>query len=118
MSGAQLTSNATEVARAFARAASELNELDEPNTAAAEIISAAPMPVRTGALAASVRAGVTANGVTAAGLVRYWTFVEWGAPRRHVAAQHPIGAQLVNREAEIIAVYHDYAATVAARVGD
>lgn len=113
-----LDSNAGEVAQAFAQAARELSSLEDPNAEAGAIIAAAPQPVVTSQLAASVRADVTANGVTVAGHVRHWSFVEWGAPRRNVRAQHPLGAQVRAREDDIIAVYADHAARVVAMIGD
>lgn len=118
MGDLQVRSNAAEVARAFARMASELSDLEGPNRAAGDIIAAAPQPHRSGLLAASVRADVTAGGVTVAGLVRYWSFVEWGAPNANVKAQHPLRTQLVDRQQDIIDVYVSYAASVAADVGD
>lgn len=113
-----LDSDAGEVAQAFAAAARALSSLEEPNAQAGAIIAAAPQPVRTGQLAASVSADVTANGVTVAGHVRWWSFVEWGAPRRNVRAQHPLRTQIQAREGDIVAVYADHAARVVATIGD
>jgi hypothetical protein len=74
--------------------------------------------VKSGRLAASVRADVFGGGVAVAGLVRWWSFVEWGAPRVNVVAQHPLRSQVQTREADIIAVYTEHAAAVVANVGD
>lgn len=118
MSDFKLDSDATAVARALALAAGALSDLEAPDRAAAAILEAAPMPVRTGALAASVRADWSGGTVTAAGLVRYWSFVEWGAPRRNVRAQHPLRSHLEARTDDIIAVYNEHATRVVADIGD
>lgn len=118
MADLQVDSNAPEVAQALHRAATELSDLESANEEAAAIIAAAPQPVRTGQLAASIRADVTAHGLAVAGWVRHWSFVEWGAPRRHVKAQHPLRSQLETRRDAIIAVYTEHATHAVALAGD
>lgn len=118
MAGLEVDSNAGEVARSLYRAAGELSSLEDANARAGGIVAEAAQPVRSGLLAQSVRADATASGVTIAGHVRYWSFVEWGAPRRNVMAQHRLRTQAQDRESDIIAVYLDHAARVVAKLGD
>lgn len=119
MSDVRLTSNAAQVAHGLHTAAAELVQLDAVNAEAGALIRAAPAPVgATGALAASVHADVTSNGVTIAGGTAYWTFVHWGAPAIHVIAQPWLYDQTQAKEADLIALYRDHAAEVLARIGD
>lgn len=118
MSSLQLTTDAAQVAASMHRAANEVVQLEAVNRRAGAIISAAPSPRRSGQLAASVRADVAGDTVTVAGHTSYWTFVHWGAPRIHVHAQPWLLNQLDARQDEVIELYRDHAATVAARAGD
>lgn len=118
MAELQLTSNAAQVAADMHAAANALLELEPVNKRAGAIITAARAPRRTGALGASVRADVTANGVTVAGHTAYWTFVHWGAPRIHVKAQPWLLNQLDAKQEQIIDLYRDHAADAVAKAGD
>lgn len=118
MTSFEADSNAAAVAQALAQAAGALSNLEDANAAAGDIVADARQPVKSGRLAASVRAEPFPGGVSVAGLVRYWSFVEWGAPRANVVAQHPLRSQVQTREADIIAVYTEHAATVVATIGE
>lgn len=114
----QLSSDAADVARRLMRAADELLELEPVNQRAGELIAAAPAPRRSGLLAASVQTDAFGGGVEVHSGLRYATFVHWGAPRRHVIAQPWLLDQTKAREADLIELYREHAADVAARVGD
>lgn len=70
-------------------AAAELGELESANIEAGRVVVAAARPPRgtTGQLGAGMHADASHNGVTWASSARYWTFVHWGAPRRHMRAR-------------------------------
>lgn len=112
----QLDSNAAEVANGMHRAANELRQLEAVNKRAGAIIEAAPAPHRLGRLAASVRADVTAHGVTVAGHTSYWTYVHWGAPAIHVVAQPWLLNQLDAKQDEIVDLYRDHASHALAQI--
>lgn len=118
MADLQLTSNAPAAAGSLHRAAAELGELEEANRRAGAVITAAPAPRVTGLLGESVRADVTANGVTVAGHTAYWTYVHWGAPRIHVVAQPWLADQTRTHEQQIIDVYTDHTAAAVSTAGD
>lgn len=118
MADFQLSSNAAQVGADMHRAANELRQLEDTNSSAGAIIAAAPAPHRLGRLAASVRADVSANGVTVAGHTDYWTFVHWGAPRIHVVAQPWLLNQLDAKQSDIIELYRDHASDALAHIGD
>lgn len=73
-----------------------------------EVIDAAHPPRRSGALAASLRAVTSPTRVDFTGTVRYWTFVHWGAPRRHVRARPFFSEAIAADTAAILAVYTDH----------
>lgn len=116
MSEFQLDTDAARVADALMRSATQLGELEPVNRQAGAIITAAPAPHRSGLLAASVRADVTAHGVTAAGHTRYWTFVHWGAPRRNIAARPWLLAPVAEPDPRIIELYANHMATTVAAI--
>lgn len=87
MSGLQSTHDADEVARKLHAAAEAIGDLEPTNAAAGALILAAANPPRlTGATEAGMFARTTAAGATLASSAPYWTFVHWGAPRRHIRA--------------------------------
>lgn len=116
--GLQLSSDAPKVAAGMHRAANELRQLEDINRAAGAVIKAAPAPHRSGRLGASVRADVTANGVTVAGGTDYWTYVHWGAPAIHVVAQPWLLNQLDARQGDIIDMYRTHASDALALIGE
>jgi len=70
--------------------------------------AAARPPRRSGALAASLRADASRTGVAFASTARYWTFVHWGAPRRHIKAR-PFYVEAVQASRErIAAIYAEH----------
>lgn len=99
----------SEVDRAAAQlyeAGHQLVELTDPNSEVGRVVVEAARPPRlSGNLGATSRADVTRNGVAWASTARYWTFVHWGAPRRHIRAR-PYFVEAVDRETDrIVAVY-------------
>lgn len=115
MVSVQIDSNAAEVARSLARTAGLLADLESVNRAAGAIITAAPAPRRSGMLSASVRADVTGRDIVAAGHTRYWTFVHWGAPARHITARPWLLAAVTEPDPRIIDVYTEHMATTVAQ---
>lgn len=86
------TADTAELER-FARqahaAADQLADVESANIEAGRVVVGATRPPvgATGQLSAGVHADATANGVVWASTARYWTFVHWGAPRRHIRAR-------------------------------
>ena len=82
------TSELAPFVRQVRAAADELLALEQANADAGRVVLAtARPPRRTGFLGNSLTADATANGVVWASTARYWTFVHWGAPRRHIVAR-------------------------------
>jgi hypothetical protein len=99
-------------------AGAQLDNLEGPNTQAARIVEAAAHPPRrSGTLAASSRAGVSAGGVTFASTARYWTFVHWGAPRRNIRARPWWTEALTRTTTEVLAVYAKHATSSLEPIG-
>ena len=99
-----------QLADQLAAAGDLIGELGPADAEAGRVILAATHPPRrTGRLAASLTAGPAANGVAFASTARYWTFVHYGAPRRHIKA-HPFYPEAVAaRTDEVLAVYATHA---------
>lgn len=97
---------AAAVADQLRAAGHDLSDLAAADRRAADLVRAAARPpVRTGRLAASLTADVTAGGVAFASSARYWTFVHYGAPRAGVRA-NPWWREAVRvNEDEVAAVY-------------
>jgi hypothetical protein len=96
----------------------QLGQLDQAHTEAGRVVVNATRPPRdTGHLANSLTAGAGANGVVFASAARYWTFVHWGAPRRHVRAR-PFYAEALRRSTtEVLAVYAEHAQNTLDKIG-
>lgn len=97
-------------AAAALAAARELADLEAANAQAGRVVvQAARPPVATGALASGMFATPTAEGVTWASTVRYWTFVHWGAPRRNLRAR-PFFVEALDADTDtILAIYAEHA---------
>jgi hypothetical protein len=107
----QVTQDAELVADGLHRAAALLGDLEPVNTDAGRIITAAARPpVKTGATASGLFATATPAGVTMASRAPYWTYVHWGAPRRHVRANPWLLAATQATTREVVALYTDHAA--------
>lgn len=92
----------------------QLADLDATNAAVARVVleaARAGAPTRTGVLSGSVTAATAPNGVTWASSARYWTFVHWGAPSRHIRARPFILEALEADTTTIVAAYADHATT-------
>lgn len=118
MADLTLSSNAATLAGSLSRAGEDLvGGLDEVNAEAGRVVLAATRPPRrTGALAAGLRSVVDSQGATLASTVPYWTFVHWGAPRRHVKAQPFILAALQASRSEVLDLYLTYARRVVGNI--
>lgn len=110
MAGLQVTHDADQVAERLHRAAAALGDLEPTNAAAGRLILArANPPRRTGVLAAGMFAKATEAGTTLASSAPYWTFVHWGAPRRHVRANPFLLAATQATTREVVALYTEHA---------
>lgn len=110
MTGFQASTNADAVALDLHRAAAALVDLDDTNTEAGRIILAKANPPRkSGALAAGMFARADDTGTILASSVPYWTFIHWGAPRRHVRAQPFLLTATRASKAEVLDLYTDHA---------
>lgn len=118
MSGFEVDSDAAQLSRALMRAADELSDLGPVNERAGELVKAATAPRRSGQLAASVRADASAHGVVIGSPLRYATFVHWGAPRHHMAAQPWLLNQTEARQSDLIDLYAQHAAATVAKIGE
>lgn len=88
----------------------ELADLEPPNEQAGRLVLANSTPPRlTGQLAATTRADATRDGVTFASTARYWTFVHFGAPRRHIVARPFFTEALQASTDELLAIYAEHA---------
>lgn len=117
MAGFRVDTDAADIARALARVPSELADLEPVNDAAGRIVLASARPPhRSGALAAGLHSEPTRAEVAIASTVPYWTFVHFGAPRRHVRAQPFILSAITATKAEVAALYTDHARDVLSRV--
>ncbi len=107
-----------QLGRSIHAAGVKLTDLEPANTEAGRVVEAAAHPPRrSGALAASLRADATANGVTFASSARYWTFVHYGAPRRNMRA-HPWWSQAVEASrTDVLAVYAKHATHALDEIG-
>lgn len=96
----------------------ELGDLDPATAEAGRVVIAATRPPRlTGHLANTLTAGLGAGGVVFASTARYWTWVHWGAPRRHIKAR-PFYPEALDRSTdEVLAVYADHARAVFDKIG-
>lgn len=84
-------------------------ELEPVNAQAGRaVVDAARPPRRSGALAASLRADATRNGVAFASTARYWTFVHWGAPRRHIKARPWFVEAVETSRDQLAAIYAEH----------
>lgn len=103
--------------RALSTAGVELADLDDPTADAGRVVLAATHPPRgrTGRLAAGIHATPAANGVVFASTARYWTFVHYGAPRRHLRARPFFTEALTASRDDVLAVYARHAATTLGR---
>jgi hypothetical protein len=112
------TSQLEQLGRDFRAAGVQLDELEPVNQEAGRVVVAqARPPRRSGALAASLRAGVTPGGVTFASTARYWTFVHWGAPRRNMRARPWFREAIAYSRDEILAAYSKHAAATLDKIG-
>lgn len=100
------TSEVDRLAAQLRDAGHQLVELADPNSEVGRVVVEAARPPRlSGQLAATSRADVTRNGVAWASTARYWTFVHWGAPRRHIKARPYFVEALEQNTDRIVAVY-------------
>lgn len=72
------------------------------------VLDATRPPRRSGALAASLRADASRAGVAFASSARYWTFVHWGAPRRHIIARPFFTEALRLTTEDVLTVYGEH----------
>lgn len=94
------------VADKLHRAAEQLGDLEPVNTDAGQVIMAAARPPRvSGRTAAGMFARVTPAGASLASSAPYWTYVHWGAPRRHVKANPWLLAATRASTAEVARLY-------------
>lgn len=107
-----------QLARDLRAAGAELDDLEPSNREAGRVVLAAARPPRrSGVLAASLRADVTGRDIVFASTARYWTFVHWGAPRRHMRAR-PWYPEAVNHSRDdIVAAYAEHAADTLKQIG-
>ena len=100
------------------RAGVQLADLDSADAEAGRVVLAATRPPRlTGYLAANLTAGPAANGTVFASSARYWTWVHFGAPRRHMRAR-PFYPEAITRSTdEVVAVYADHARSTLDKIG-
>lgn len=112
------TDQLDQLARDLRAAGVKLADLDPVNTEAGRVVHAAARPPRrSGALAASLQADATAQGVEFASSARYWTFVHWGAPRRNIRA-HPWWPEaLAASREDLLAVYAQHATDIVKKIG-
>lgn len=104
------TSELERFARQVREAADQLAALESANADAGRVVLATARPPRlSGFLAASLTADATANGVTWASSARYWTFVHWGAPRRHIVARPWYVEAVRVSTADLVDVYRVHA---------
>lgn len=107
-----------QLARQLHASGVQLDDLEPVNSKAGRtVLDAARPPRRSGALAASLRTDVTPAGVTFASTARYWTFVHWGAPRRHMRAQPWYSEALGHTRDELLAVYSAHAVDTLKKIG-
>lgn len=118
MAGFELTHDADQLAAGLAAAARAVGELEPVNQAAGAVVVAAPAPRRSGRMGDSVRAAATTTGVTVAAHTPYWTFVHWGAPRRHIIARPWLLAGLEANQEAIIDLYRSHLADSIATIGE
>lgn len=118
MTRLELSTDADQLAASLRAAGQLVDDLEPVNRRAGEVVGATPAPRRSGQLGASVRADATATGVTVAGHTPYWTFVHWGAPRRHVIAQPWLLAGLRANESQIVELYATHLAGVVDTIGE
>lgn len=110
---ADFTADTTQLERfraQIAAAADQLAALESANRDAGRVVVEAARPPRlSGQLAAGMYADATRNGVAFASTARYWTFVHWGAPRRHIAAR-PFFVEAVKLNTDrVVDVYRAHA---------
>lgn len=104
------SSAAARLADELRRVGIELAELEPVNAEAGRaVVHAARPPRRSGALAAGSRADVSRSGVAFASTVRYWTFVHWGAPRRHIRARPFFVEALAATRGQLADIYAKHA---------
>jgi hypothetical protein len=119
VSGFELTTDAAQLAAKLTAAGRLVAELEPVNQRAGELVHAdAHAPRRSGRLGASVRVAAAPDGFTIAGHTPYWTFVHWGAPRRHVRAQPWLLSALRVDTAAVIQLYADHLADTVATIGE
>lgn len=109
--------NAASLGRAIADLASDLGDLEAPNAQAGRVLEARLRePRRSGVLAASRRVVASAMGFELRYGAPYWTFVHWGAPKRHLKAQPwALAAYRLTRD-ELVDVLLDHTQTAVAKV--
>lgn len=107
-----------QLARDLRAAGQELDDLEPSHREAGRVVLAAARPPRrSGTLAASLRADVTGQGVVFASTARYWTFVHWGAPRRHMRARPWYPEAVDHNRDDVVAVYAQHAADTLKQIG-
>lgn len=96
----------------------QLGDLDPASAEAGRVVLAAARPPRrTGHLGSSLTAGPAANGTVFASSARYWTWVHFGAPRRHVRAQPFYPEAIARSTDEVLAVYAEHARDTVNKIG-
>lgn len=96
----------------------QLEALDPSHAEAGRVVlAAAHPPRRSGYLGNHLTAGPAANGVAFASSARYWTWVHWGAPRRHVRARPFFTEALDRSTTEVVAVYAEHAQSTLDKIG-
>lgn len=110
MASVQVTQDAAGVADRLHAAAAALGDLEPTNAEAGRVILAqARPPVVTGQTARGLFARVTPAGATLASSAPYWTFVHWGAPRRHIRANPWLLAATRATTTEVARLYTTHA---------
>lgn len=107
-----------QLARDLHDAGVQLGELDPASAEAGRVVLAATRPPRhTGYLDDHLTAGPAANGTVFASSARYWTWVHFGAPRRHVRAQPFYPEAIARSTDEVVAVYAAHARDTLNKIG-
>lgn len=112
----QATSDADRLGSQLRDAAAALVDLEDTSRRAGELVGAAPPPRRTGALGAGVTVAAIPGGAAVFSTARYFTFVHYGAPRRHVRAQPWLAVQLDSNQDRVLDLYAEHASDALALV--
>jgi len=100
-------------------AADDLAHMDRANAVASDIVTAdarGRAPRLTGALAASIAAAPESDGAAVVATVAYAGVIEFGSPRRNIAAQPYMRPAVEATEQQYMTTYTDEVQTVLNRV--